>query len=258
MKADIYYFSATGNSLTTANMLAEYLGDGSRCIPIASLRDAEIIDVTATNVGFVFPVYYGDMPYIVRLAVEHMAFHGTEYIFSLCTYRGHMGDVGGRLDALLRTRGQSLSLSLGVSLPGNSRISSPEETEALLAAQRENVRAASRRIAAMERTDCSCAKALEPTLVSYPHNFRGLTADTWCTGCGVCARICPMDNIRISRGQAIIGDNCITCLACFHWCPVEAIYMSLDESIARRAKYRHPDVSSYNIAAQKVGQDGKA
>ena len=44
------------------------------------------------------------------------------------------------------------------------------------------------------------------------------------------------------NGKAIIGDECATCLACFHWCPREAVYMSKQEGIERRSKYHHPDV----------------
>ena len=60
-----------------------------------------------------------------------------------------------------------------------------------------------------------------------------------------------MNNISLKDGKAIIGDDCATCLACFHWCPVEAIIMSKQEGIERRFKYHHPEVSFTDILAQK-------
>jgi Pyruvate/2-oxoacid:ferredoxin oxidoreductase delta subunit len=60
-----------------------------------------------------------------------------------------------------------------------------------------------------------------------------------------------MNNIAIVDGKAKIGDDCSTCLACFHWCPKEAIWMSKQENIARRSKYHHPDVTMADIMAQK-------
>ena len=67
-------------------------------------------------------------------------------------------------------------------------------------------------------------------------------ADEECIGCGICTRVCPMQNIELVDGKAIVKDNCVTCLRCFHWCPKEAIYMSKEESVSRRFKYHHPDV----------------
>ncbi len=251
MKADIYYFSATGNSLTTAKMLADCLGDGSECIPVASLPKTGTISVDATAVGFVFPVYYGDMPYILREAVGRMDFSGSPYIFCVPTYRGHQGAAAQRLNQLLRGRGQKLSLSWGVPMPGNSRLTSAQEAAEMLSLQPERVQEAAKHISAMEVSDYDAAEPLEATRVDKPCNFRGIKADENCTGCGLCVSVCPMDNINLQEGKALFGDNCITCLSCFHWCPVEAIYMSLDESIARRFKYRHPNVTSEDIAAQK-------
>lgn len=73
----LYYFSATGNSLTTARILAQALEGDCRIISAASLKDLEQIDVTAHCVGFVFPIYYGDMPYIIRNLIEKMTFRKT-------------------------------------------------------------------------------------------------------------------------------------------------------------------------------------
>ena len=254
MSTDIYYFSATGNSLTTARLLEKELGDECRCIPITALHCLDKVTVTAEAVGFVFPVYYSDMPWIVRDTVRHMDFQGQPYIFSLCTYRGHMGAVGERLDSLLEDRGVRLSLSMGIPMPGNSRISTPQEAEDMISAQADRVKQAAQRIRAREIENCSAAAPLEATLVDRPGNIRGLKADESCTGCGLCAKLCPMDNISIQEGKAVLGDNCITCLTCFHWCPVEAVYMSLDENISRRFKYRHPDATWEDIASQKRGR----
>ena len=50
-----------------------------------------------------------------------------------------------------------------------------------------------------------------------------LSVSKRCTGCGVCAAICPMENISIENGKAVINSNCIKCFACYHRCPVNAI-----------------------------------
>ncbi len=67
------------------------------------------------------------MPYLVRQVIEKMNFNNNPYVFLVATYRGHPGDIGKRLDDLLKTRKAALSLNVGVSMPGNSYLSTKEE-----------------------------------------------------------------------------------------------------------------------------------
>ena len=251
MKATIYYFSATGNSLTTAKLLAEEL-DNCNVVALASLRNKEEINIQSEAVGFVFPIYYSDMPYLMRQVISKMNFEGKPYIFSVCTSRGHYGDIALRLHALLQTRGQKLSYNINIPMPGNSRISTPEQNEIMLYAQRENVHQAALELLNFPVLDYTTETAPKQTPVHNPSNMRGMEAEAHCVGCGICAKICPMDNIHFMEGKPIFGENCISCLACFHWCPQEAIWMSKGEdAMKRRFKYHHPDVTIADILKQK-------
>ena len=251
MKTTIYVFSATGNSLTTANILAEKIN--ASLISVTSVKNLPEIYDDSDMLGFVFPVYYGNMPYPVRELITKMNFRSDTYIFTVATYRGHAGDVAKRMDCLLKTRGQKLSLSLGLPMPGNSFINKPEVDEAYLSAQHENIEKLSSRIQTREENNYSSAGPIKETPIDTANNFRGIIAENTCIGCGRCTRVCPMDNIVLENGKALIGNNCATCLACFHWCPVEAIYMSKQENIARRNKYHHPDVTFEDIVKLKSG-----
>lgn len=250
MKTTIYYFSATGNSLTTAQKLAEKLENCEAVSAVTVMKQSKVID-DSEAVGFVFPVYYGNMAYPMRAAIEKLVLKPEAYVFSVATYRGHAGKAAQRLDQLLRTRGQKLSLALGVAMPGNSFINPPEVDEKYLNEQDAAIDALVPKILAREAQEYFTDEVLPITPVGYPNNFRGIEAEPdKCTGCGVCAAVCPMNNIRIVDGKARIGDDCATCLACFHWCPNEAIWMSRQENIARRSKYHHPAVRLEDIIAK--------
>ena len=246
----IYYFSATGNSLTTARILAEEIGD-ARLMPVAALNDEVKVIDDSDCVGFVFPVYYGNMPWPVRAAVSKMVLREDAYVFSFTTWRGHEGKAPFRLDQILKTRGARLSMAKGIPMPGNSFINEEHVDREYLEKQRENIREAVKAIKARDTQDYTEGGIIGKTPIDYANNFRGIMADENCVGCGLCAKVCPMGNISIKDGRAVIGDDCATCLACFHWCPNEAIYMSKQEGIARRKKYRHPDVTIEDIIGQK-------
>jgi len=250
MSTVIYYFSATGNSLTTARIIAEGLGDCS-IVPVASLKNEVKIITDADAVGFVYPVYYGNMPWPVREAVSKMVFREDAYVFSFATYRGHAGAAANRLDQLLRTRGVKLALSRGIKMPGNSFINPPEVDAEYLKNQHAAIAAQLDDIRNRVTEDNTTTELLKNNPINFANNFRGIVADENCIGCGTCVKVCPMGNIGLVDGHAEIGDDCATCRACFHWCPKEAIWMSRQEGIERRSKYRHPDVTLEDIIAQK-------
>lgn len=250
MKTELYVFSATGNCLTTARKLAQKL-EHCNIIPVTAVKNQAKILVEADCVGIVFPVYYGNMPYPVRELVSKMVCKPDTYIFTVTTCRGHVGAANQRMDQLLRTRGQKLSLAVGIRMPGNSFLNTMEQDQECLDQQDACVAEILEPIQNRQIQNHFTEELLPLTPVDYPNNFRGLVAEESCIGCGTCVKVCPMNNITMENGKAHIGDNCATCLACFHWCPVEAICMSKAADIARRRKYRHPDVTLADIAGQK-------
>lgn len=44
-----------------------------------------------------------------------------------------------------------------------------------------------------------------------------------CTGCGMCAEICPMKNIIMEKGKPNPRDQCTMCYRCICNCPQKAI-----------------------------------
>ena len=44
-----------------------------------------------------------------------------------------------------------------------------------------------------------------------------------CVGCGMCEKLCHMDNITIVDKTAVSGDRCTMCYRCINKCPKQAI-----------------------------------
>ena len=56
--------------------------------------------------------------------------------------------------------------------------------------------------------------------------------EEFCTGCGVCVKVCPFGAIEITDGVARILDNCTVCGACVDACPFDAIVARGEEPTA--------------------------
>lgn len=72
-----------------------------------------------------------------------------------------------------------------------------------------------------------------------PLTDKSIRVDGKCTGCGICAKVCPVSNINIIDGRPEFQHRCEMCFACDEWCPVEAIH---HWSRKNGVKYHHPDV----------------
>jgi len=70
---------------------------------------------------------------------------------------------------------------------------------------------------------------------------RAFWADESCNGCGVCAQVCPVQNVEMNSDRPRWQGRCEQCFACLQWCPQEAIQFR--EASAGRVRYHHPDVA---------------
>jgi len=68
-----------------------------------------------------------------------------------------------------------------------------------------------------------------------------------CTGCGICADLCPSDAILMTREMALpepVSGRCTGCMTCVEECPFEAIVVKPMGQLwlAGRARWRQGQV----------------
>jgi ferredoxin len=112
MKASIYYFSGTGNSLAAARGIAEKTN--GELISVASVMHQADITMDSDVIGIVFPVYYASLggsgvPLIVERFVSKLRYIEGTYIFAVCTHHGKPGGTIENLGKIIRSRGGRLA-----------------------------------------------------------------------------------------------------------------------------------------------------
>ncbi|MEX1308488.1 MAG: EFR1 family ferrodoxin [Eubacteriales bacterium] len=77
-----------------------------------------------------------------------------------------------------------------------------------------------------------------------PLTDKSIVVNDSCTGCGICAKVCPASNISLIDGRPVFHHTCEMCFACDEWCPTSAIqHWGRKEHV----KYHHPDITLENM-----------
>jgi ferredoxin len=251
MNTIIFYYTGTGNSLWSARLLADKLGD-AKLLP---LRDAYTLAAgEAEAVGFAFPVHMWGMPRPVVEFVEKVSLCPGTYLFALAVNAGQVSRTLLQMREILARRGLALAAGFDIVLPSNYiPWGGPGPVE------RRNARFENARAKLAEAAACISARGAGPVekgplwqriifsaiyKMTYKQVCR-MDKDFWyderCNACGICERICPAGNIVLKKDRPTWKHNCEQCLACIQWCPQEAIQFGKKTRAYER--YHHPEIA---------------
>jgi ferredoxin/flavodoxin len=275
----IFYFSASGNSLALARDIAKKTN--AQLIGIPSVMDKQTINPDADTVGIVFPVYYASngygIPLIVERFINKLEAIDSTYLFGVCT---HSGMAGTTIEILRRmVKSQGGKLAAGFSLNMGSKKMTDKKQQKLLLEQKKKADLISEYVIARkggkyETRGILRKIAYAPLLYLlvkpvFSRRYRKLSNmrqhlpfsqliptadrsfqcdDTKCNSCGVCVKVCPVNNIKLIEGRPVWQHHCETCYACYNWCPKEAIHGDIVSYNDRR---HHPDVKLSDMIRRK-------
>jgi len=257
----IFYFSSTGNSLSTARMIAEALGE--RLCPIVANR-LPSEDYSAEQViGFVYPTFNSDTPAFIKTFMKQLRISSEAYIFIVCTCGGGQGNTLLNGVKTLRQCGMSVAYTAVVELPDNTapmlgnglKMYTIDEQPAAVAKIVDDLKA-HKHDTRQARYNIVVPLIAGISWVVERHVLNNLHANPdKCIGCGICAKVCPADNIQIvpregNKPLAVLGKNCTECLSCLHWCPQTAIQVK--KPYSKERQYHHPDIRLKDIVAART------
>ncbi len=259
----IFYFSATGNTRWAAVKLASATQD--RLIDIAvEMRTMKKSGATTTEpfvleegerLGFVFPVHGWRVPKLVRDFISRLQIRQRNqegvvpFAYCVCT----AGDsIGKTIENLNKTLSRNASLS-GIGVTKVTSSYSLIMPESYVGLPFMDVDPRGRGIWKIEKSKVElgviCEELLnqkegvnrlvkgpipwfftkvvggffEHVLITDKHFH--VTADK-CVRCGICANVCPVNDIDGGKGKMprwLHHKDCLTCFNCYHHCPHHAI-----------------------------------
>lgn len=256
MSTRLFVYSGSGNSLWAARQIADAIKGGAAISPMrANTREwATLSEVK--RVGFIFPVHMWGVPRHVRKFIQKMDLPKDMACFGIALHAGQVARTLIELGELLDAKGVSLKSGFELRTPSNytpfggpgnadkvrrildaakrrlhEEIAPAIESPHLLPVERGNV---------FQRMLLS--KVVNPLGVSQLGQMgKRFFADSRCTQCGFCIKICPTNNIRWHDGKLRFGGRCEQCMACLQWCPQQAIQCSSRSH--QTTRYHHPEIT---------------
>ena len=249
----IFCFTGTGNSLKASKDIAASL-ENCDVLPMGKASDA--IGVSEyKRIGFVFPVYFLGLPLRVREFIDGLRVQPncTGYFFAIGTYGNIYGNAVGQANALLRRKGKKLSYAANLNMRDNAITfyDRKQDLDKLTASYRRDMTDLIAAIGACRTKRIGrsfwLADVYHRALIAgVPNRDAGYQVSDACTQCGVCAKVCPVRNIKMD-GKPNFFHHCEQCMACIQLCPSKAIdYKGKCEN---RVRYKNPDTGLGELIA---------
>lgn len=252
----VYSFSGTGNSFYASQKVAQALGADLKFIVHEYTNNQ--FSCEAENIIFCFPVYYWGPPVIVRQFVEKLQMPNASYISVLANANNNHGACFAIMQDLLQAKGKTLDYGFGILMPSNYlplfSVKNADEVQTLNTRAERRIDRYIERVKKMEKNG-----PFKPGWRKILYNLfhrRPYTKDKKffvtdaCTRCGLCAKVCPANDIKMTPNGPLWQHKCWQCMACANYCPVRAIQIKWALT-NKQGRYHHPDINAELIASQK-------
>ena len=255
----VIYFSATGNTEFVAREIASRIGD--ECLNLlGKIKDNDLSPLSSDKPWIICsPVYVCEMPRFLVSFLSKLPLEGSREAYMIFTSGGYAGCSGPLCKSMLRKKGLTVKGYTDFAMPRNYPVSKKydmlerDEIESRLDKSYQRFDEVAGLIKAGEKLPHRYVFLLEKA-VTLPFNpvwcknvFKSddFVSSDACIGCGLCARMCPLNNIKITDGKPVWGTSCTHCMACLGNCPKEAIEYG-DRTV---------DKSKYNLKRYKYFVD---
>ena len=234
----ILFFSGTGNSRYIAQQLAKLCEDAlvsiNRCLNqrCSDPFQAEYAFQSQRPYVIVCPTYCWHLPRVVESFLLDSRFPGSDQFYFVLTCGSGTGQASKHAEEITKKLDKRFMGLSSVRMPENyiTLFHAPPADEAvgIIRASLPLVESIAGSILSGRRLNDSNAGYGMPGFL-WKAFYRLFITDrrfhtrNACTGCGTCAGVCPLANIRLVNGKPQWQGNCTQCQACIAVCPMDAI-----------------------------------
>lgn len=231
----VLYFSGTGNSRYAAQLIASVTGDKIISINAFVKRGSKEVIHSDEPFVFVCPTYGWRIPRIVDAFIRKTLFTGSNKAYFVLTCGGESGNAAHYAQKTCDIKGFSFLGLASVVMPENyiAMFEVPDkiQADAIIGKAIPRIRDIAEHIKNGQPLPPEKVTFIDRQKSGIVNNVfylffvkaKGFYATDACTGCGKCAELCPLDNIKLVEGKPRWGENCTHCMACICACPSEAI-----------------------------------
>lgn len=247
----ILYFSGTGNSAYVAKRIAlqtgDYLLNVTDCIKTGNYQ----AQTSEKPWIIVAPTYAWQIPHILRDWLLQTELKGCKDAYFIMTCGDSIGNAEKYNKILCEKKEWTYRGTAKIVMPENyiAMFDVPDKETSIRivrAANRSITKAADYilqggnlpklKISLMDKALSGIVNAC-----FYPFFVKAkkFYANDNCTHCGLCEKLCPLNNIRMKNHGPVWGKRCTHCMACICKCPAEAIeYGKISEG---KPRYQCPE-----------------
>lgn len=231
----ILYFTGTNNSKYIAEFIADKTGED-----VFSINES-IKNRTAPTISpvgrliFVTPTYAWRIPKIVEEWIEKTTFTGKNKAWFIMDCGGEIGSASKYISALCNKKGFEYMGVFPIKMPENYTalfyVPNKEEADSIVEKAVPKMDEAvgflkeNKRFPAVRNNlyDKFMSGPVNPIFYKFFVKADKFYSTDKCISCGMCVKVCPLNNIKLTSSRPEWGKNCTHCMACIASCPTRAI-----------------------------------
>lgn len=231
----ILYFSGTGNSEYLAKLLAKDLNDD--IVDLFSYIKEGRPGFFESDSPFVLvcPTYSWRVPLFLSKYLLTCDFKGSRDFYVLMNYGDSCGNAYDYIKEDLHKLGLNFMGLYGLKMPENYimlfDLDNPETNKKIIAKAKSNISNIAKYIKNKEEfpkrkvgiVGKFQSAVINPIFFKFITKDKNFYATDKCISCGLCEKVCVLNNISYEDGKPIWNGKCTHCSACISKCPVSAI-----------------------------------